>query len=368
MALGALAAAGALALSACGSDTNSGGGSKAGASSSSSSGSIACGSGKGQLLGSGSTAQQNAMDQWIKDYQAACSGTTINYGGGGSSTGRTNFLDGKTTFAGSDAPLKAAEITQSKKVCSSGSAIDLPMVGGPIAIAYNLPGVDNLVLDAKTLAGIFSGSITKWNAPEIAKLNPGAKLPSSTIQAFHRSDGSGTTYNFSGYLNDAAGTGAWKFGQTSDWPTKTGQSAKGSDGLAAQVKQVQGSISYFELSYAKNSQLQTAKINTGASAPVAVSTDAAAKAISTAKVVGQGSDLALHLDYATKADGAYPISLVTYEIVCDKGNKAATLPALKSFLKYTASSAGQQSIAQLGYLSLPSAISDKVTAQIDKLG
>ena len=371
LAIGAVAVAGSLTLAACGSDDNGSSGtptntaSASGASSSAAAGGIAC-AGKGQLLGAGSTAQKNAIDVWSRNFTQSCPDVTVNYSGGGSGAGRTSFLAGKVTFAGSDAALKPEEITQSKSVCAGGQAIDLPLVSGPIGIAYHLEGVDNLVLDAKTLAGIFSSKIKKWNDSAIKALNPDAKLPSTAIQAFHRSDSSGSTANFTKYLKAAAGS-AWSYEPGSDWAAPGGQSAKGSDGLAAQVKQTAGSISYFEVSYALAQSIPTASIDTGAATPVQATTANAAKAIATAEMVGKGSDLALQLDYATKEEGAYPISLVTYEIVCDKGNKADTLPALKAFLNYTVSSAGQQSVVSLGYVPLPADLAAKVKAEIAAL-
>ncbi|MEW2548998.1 phosphate ABC transporter substrate-binding protein PstS [Streptomyces sp. NPDC047002] len=370
-ALGALAVSGALVLTACGSDDNSSGSSASASASgpagaSQAAGSVDCGKGSGNLLASGSTAQQNAMDQWVKNFMQSCSGTQINYKGIGSGAGVQQFLQGQTAFAGSDSPLKPEQITQSKKVCSGGQAIDLPMVGGPISVIYNVPGVDNLTLDAPTLAKIFNSKITKWNDPAIAKLNPGAKLPATAIQPFHRSDDSGTTDNFTKYLI-AAAKSDWPFSGGQTWQAKGGQSAQGSANVASQVKQTAGAIGYAELSYANSNQLPTVQLNTGASAPVKVSADSASKAIADAKVVGTGGDLALQLNYTTKAEGAWPITLVTNEILCDKGNKAATLDATKSFLNYIASDDAQKQITSLGYAPLPDNIATQVRTAIGSL-
>ncbi|QMU73148.1 phosphate ABC transporter substrate-binding protein PstS [Streptacidiphilus sp. P02-A3a] len=372
LAIGAVAVVSSLTLAACGSNNNgTTSGSSASASSSAGSTSTAaspagadCGS--GQLLGAGSTAQQNAVTQWVKDFQSQCSGVTVNYQGTGSGAGLTSFEAGKVAFAGSDAAMKPADIAKTAAVCPGGQGIDLPMIGGPIAIAYNVPGVSNLVLDAPTLAKIFTGQITNWNDTAIKTLNPTASLPNLPIQTFHRSDSSGTTNNLTAYLH-AADPADFSYAATKVWPAKGGQGATGSAGLAAQVKAVKGAISYFELSYATAGNFSTVQIATGAPAPVAVSAANAAQLIATAPVVGTGSDLALKLNYATKAPNAYPITLVTYEIVCDKGNKAATLPALKAFLNYTISSAGQQSVASLGYVPLPAALAAKVQAEIATL-
>lgn len=282
----------------------------------------------------------------------------LNYKPDGSGAGVTAFNQGQVAFAGSDSALKPEEVAASKKVCKGGQGIDLPMVGGPIAVAFNVQGVDNLTLDAKTLAQIFDSKITKWNDPAIKKLNPDAKLPSTKIQAFHRSDESGTTDNFTKYLK-AAAPSDWKYEGGKAWQAKGGQSAQGSSGLAQQVKQTDGAITYVELSYAKDG-VNTVDIDTGAGDPVKATTENATKAIADAKVVGTGKDLALELNYATKAAGAYPITLVTYEIVCDKGNKAESLAATKSFLGYTASDEGQAALADLGYAPIPTEINKKV--------
>ncbi|WP_030906884.1 phosphate ABC transporter substrate-binding protein PstS [Streptomyces sp. NRRL F-5126] len=369
-ALGALAVSGALVLTACGSDDNSGGsGSSASPGTSTNSaaaGSADCGKGSGNLLASGSTAQQNAMDQWVKAFTQSCSGIQINYKGIGSGAGVQQFLQGQTAFAGSDSALKPEQIAQSKKMCTGGQAIDLPMVGGPISVVYNVPGVDNLTLDAKTMAQIFDSKITKWNDPAIAKLNPGAKLPATAIQPFHRSDDSGTTDNFTKYLIAAAGSD-WPYSGGQTWQAKGGQSAQGSANVTAQVKQTTGAIGYTELSYANASKLSTVDLDTGAAQPVKISSDAASKAIADAKVVGTNGDLALKINYTTKADGAWPITLVTNEIVCDKGNKSATLDATKSFLTYIASADAQKQITSLGYAPLPENIASQVRTAIKSL-
>ncbi|MEU1052976.1 phosphate ABC transporter substrate-binding protein PstS [Streptomyces sp. NPDC005876] len=365
LALGALAVSGALALTACGSDDT--GGDKTGgeASATTQAGDIKCDDASGQLQASGSSAQKNAIDAWVKQFAAACKGVQINYNPTGSGAGITAFTQGQTAFAGSDSALKPEEITASKKVCSGGQGIDLPMVGGPIAVGFNVPGVDSLVLDAPTLAKIFDSKITKWNDAAIKKLNPDAELPDLKIQAFHRSDESGTTDNFTKYLK-AAAPSDWKYEPGKSWEAKGGQSAQGSAGLAQQVTQTSGAISYFELSYAKDG-IKTVDIKTEAAEPVKATVENATAAIGAAKVVGTGKDLALELDYTPTADGAYPITLVTYEIVCDKGNKAETLPATKSFLNYIASESGQGLLAEAGYAPMPDEIITKVRETISGL-
>jgi phosphate transport system substrate-binding protein len=359
--LGALAVSGALALTACGSDDN--GTATGNSSTSANANSASCGTAKKgqQLLADGSSAQKNAIDAWVKAFSQAC-GVQINYKGGGSGAGVTSFNQGQLAFAGSDSALKPEEVTASKQVCSGGQGIDLPMVGGPIALGYNVPGVDNLVLDAPTLAKIFDSKITKWNDPAIKALNKSATLPDLKIQAFHRSDESGTTDNFTKYLI-AAAPSDWKYSGGKAWQAKGGQSAPQSSGVAQQVKQTSGAIGYMELSFAKDG-IKAASIDTGASAPVDATVDNATKAIADAKVVGTGKDLSLSLNRATKAEGAYPITLVTYEIVCDKGNKSDTLAATKSFLTYIASEDGQKVLSSIDYAPIPADIIAKVRTTI----
>ncbi|MFD3513644.1 phosphate ABC transporter substrate-binding protein PstS [Streptomyces sp. NPDC058657] len=356
-ALGALAVSGALLLTACGSDNNTGG--TGGTGNSAAAKNVKCDGAKGKLLASGSSAQKNAMDLWVKNYMAACQGVEINYKGSSSGDGINAFTQGTVGFAGSDSALKPDEVTASKAACKTGQGINLPMVGGPVAIGYNLPNVENLVLDAPTLAKIFDSKIKKWNDPAITKLNPGVKLPDSAIQSIHRSDDSGTTQNLGKYLGKAAASD-WKYEAEKKWPAAGGQGAPSSSGVAAQVKQVEGAIGYFELSYATSQSIPTVKIDTGAAAPVAATSENASKAIAAAKIKGTGKDLALSLDYATKAEGAYPLVLVTYEIVCDTGNKADSLGTVKSFLTYTASDEGQKVLTEAGYAPIPTEIITKV--------
>jgi phosphate transport system substrate-binding protein len=360
---GSLLVCAALLLTACGTDTGGGAGP---ATNPGATAAITCSA--GSLTAAGSTAQQNAIAQWTKAYINKCSGANINYSGGGSGQGVQQFTDGKIDFAGSDFPLTEGKEQQAADTrCKSGPAINVPMVGGPIAVGYNVPGLaKNLNLSAGTLAKIFSGKITNWSDPAIAKDNPGAQLPSLGIQSFHRSDGSGTTYNFTNYLsNDAKAD--WAFGTDKNWTAPGGQGAKGSQSVAQGVKSTPGGIGYFELSFATQSQIPYAAVGNAAGAFVRLTLDNAVKFLSQAKVTGAGDDLKLQVDYATTDATAYPNLLVTYEIVCSKGNAADKLPLLKNFLGYAASSAGQQELPGQGYISLPGSLRQRVQQVIGSL-
>ncbi|MEU5579128.1 phosphate ABC transporter substrate-binding protein PstS [Streptomyces huasconensis] len=320
----------------------------------------------GKVPGTGSSAQYNAMKYWIKQYQRACPGVRIAYNPIGSGAGGAQFLRGATAFGGSDSALKPEEVALSEDVCRGGRAIDLPMVGGPIAIGYDLPGVDGLVLDAPTLAKIFDRRITSWDAPEIQRLNPGAELPSMPVRPIHRSDDSGTTQNFQAYLAGAAPE-VWRYPVSKAWHGRGGASASGSSGVASEVTSGFGAIGYFELSFARARHIKTVSIDTGASAPVEPTPRTASAAIAAARVVGRGKDMTLKFRYGAPTPGAYPIVQVTYEIVCDKGNQKATLPALKSFLTYTASKAGQKPLSRLNYAPLPESVAGQVREVIRTL-
>ncbi|MFF5212484.1 phosphate ABC transporter substrate-binding protein PstS [Streptosporangium sp. NPDC000396] len=363
--LAAVTLVGALSLAACGTDNNASTGSTSGASTAASAGSDA-GSG-GTINAAGSSAQANAIDEWKKNFQQANPGVSLNYQPSGSGAGVQAFIQGTIAFAGSDSALKddKGEPAQADARCKTGKAINLPMVTGPVAVVYNLPGVEGLQLSPKTIGGIFNSKITKWDDAAIKADNPNAKLPSTPIQAFHRSDESGTSDNFTKFL---AKTAEWPYEPAKAWPAEAkGQGAKGSDGIAQSIKSTPGAISYVELSYAENSSLTKAKVANGSGEFVELTPESAAKTVEAAEVVGQGNDLKLSIDYATKAAGAYPIVLVTYEITCEKGLAPEEAKLVKSFLTYTSSDEGQKALTGLGYAPLPTTLLAKVRTAVEAI-
>jgi len=253
------------------------------------------------------------------------------------------------------------EADKAKERCQNNPAWNLPMVVGPIAFAYNIDGVDKLVLNAEVLSGIFNGTIKTWNDPKIAKLNSGAKLPSANITVFFRSDESGTTENTTKFLSKA-GNGAWKDEPAKAW-TGTGEGKNKSSGVAEATAGTKNSITYIEWSYAKDNNLPTAQLDSG-NGPVELSGDAVAKAVSEAKVKGSGNDLSLDLKYSGTKAGAYPALLVTYEIVCSKGLAADKTAIVKDFLTYFSSADAQGKLPDLGYAPLPSGLQSKVKAAV----
>jgi phosphate transport system substrate-binding protein len=362
-------AAGALLLTACGSDNNSSGGGNSGGSNGSSAASgpgVQCG-GKKALKASGSSAQANAVTRFVTAYEAKCDGFTLNYTSNGSGAGVTEFTGKQTDFGGSDSPLDAAkgEVDKAKTRCDGNPAWNLPTVFGPVAVTYNLSGVDGLALDGPTLAKIFSGGITTWNDPAIMALNSGKTLPSDKITVVFRSDDSGTTDNFQKYLT-ASSKGAWTKGAGKQFAGGVGEGAKGNEGTSAAIKGTKGAITYNEWSFAKQQGLSMAKIvNSAGGDAVELNADSAAKAVDGAKVKGTGNDLVLDLNsiYATTTQGAYPIMLATYEIVCSKYTDADTGKAVKAFLSVAVSD-GQKGLGDNGYTPLPQSFIEKLTTAI----
>ncbi len=361
-------AAAALLLAGCGSDNNSpsSGGSASGAAAGESA--VQCG-GKPTLKASGSTAQANAMTRFVAAFESACSGQTLNYTSNGSGAGVSEFIGKQTDFGGSDSPLNAATGEPDKAAARCGSpAWNLPVVFGPIAITYNLAGVDGLTLDGPTAAKIFNGGITEWNDPAIAALNSGKTLPATKITVVFRNDQSGTTDNFQKYL-DAASDGAWGKGAGKGFNGGVGEGAKGNEGTSAAIKSTPGAITYNEWSFAKAQNLAMASVVTSAGPdPVQISTDSVGKTIGGAKVEGSGNDLVLDTSsfYKPTAAGAYPIVLATYEIVCSKYTDADTGTAVRAFLQSTITG-GQTGLADNGYIPIPDSFKTKLTTAINAI-
>jgi phosphate transport system substrate-binding protein len=368
--LAAVLAVGTLSFAACGSDP-AGTAAPASNSSGGSSSSSGLGCPEGSLNAEGSSAQANAITEVISQYNSECQDkATIEYNPTGSGAGIKSFYNGLVDFAGSDSALKtvaADGVVESDKAaerCEGNPAWNLPMVVGPVAFAYNVDGVDKLVLNAEVLAQIFNGTIKTWDDPKIAKLNSGAKLPDAPITVFFRSDESGTTENTTKFLQ-AAGNGAWKDAPAKAW-TGTGEGKNKSSGVAEGVTSTKNSISYMEWSYARDNKLKIAELDSG-KGPVELTGESVGKAVDEATVAGSGNDLSLKLKYAGNAAGAYPALLVTYEVVCSKGLAADKTAIVKDFLGYFASEQTQQGLEDLGYAPLPAELLTKVKTAVSAI-
>ncbi|XVV09230.1 phosphate ABC transporter substrate-binding protein PstS [Actinoplanes sp. CA-131856] len=321
---------------------------------------IACA--EGSITAQGSSAQATAVSAWIKNYQVSCPKASLVYASTGSGAGLRAFYGGTGDFAGSDSPIAAADVARATARCASGPAIHLPMVVGPIALAFNVAGVDELRLAPGTIAALFTGRIKRWDDARVKKDNPGLILPSTPVRTIHRADSSGTTDNFTKFLA-ATAKADWALPSGSSWPAPGGTAQQGSNRLVSAIESTDGAIGYVESSYARFHNLPTARVGNAAGEFVPLTDEAAARTVAAAEVTGSGHDLKLQLNYATKDAAAYPLVLVTYEVVCRSGSPAL----VKSFLGYAASAAGQEAATRLGYAPLPSTLRERVTAAIGSL-
>lgn len=359
---GALALAGVLALSltACGSDDPTGTGE------STSGGDASASTLSGELDGSGASSQESAMDAWRAGFQTANPDVTVSYDPVGSGGGRTAFLDGSVKFAGSDSAMNADEITQSADRCFGSSAVDLPVYVSPIAVVFNLSGVDSLNMSAATIANVFNGTITTWNDPAIAAENPDATLPSTAITTVHRSDGSGTTKNFTDYLNKASG-GAWTYDAADDWPIDGGESGAQTSGLIQAVQGGEGTIGYADASKAGTLGVVSIKVGDAWVAPSEEGAAAVLDASPRDDTRGDG-DIVIKIDREATADGAYPLILVSYLVACQQYDAQSDVDLVKAFLSYVASEEGQsEAESAAGSAPISDTLRTDVQASIDSI-
>ncbi|GAB95861.1 phosphate transport system substrate-binding protein [Kineosphaera limosa] len=305
-------------------------------------GAAAAAGASGTISGVGASSQAAAVAAWKAKFEGANPDATVNYDPQGSGAGRQQFLAGGVQFAGTDAYLDKDELGQVPAAC--GELIEFPAYISPIAIAYNLDGVDNLQLDPVTLAKIFDGKITTWNDPAIAADNPGVTLPATNITPVHRSDKSGTTENFTDYLNKAAPQ-EWTHEASGDWPVTGGEAGNGTTGVVQAITSGAGAIGYADAS--QIGSLHHAKIKVG-DEYVAYTAEAAAKVVDASKRPEGHPEFSYAIDIQrdTKEAGAYPIVLVAYTEACTKYSDQSTADLVKAWLTYIVSEDGQQAAAE----------------------
>jgi phosphate transport system substrate-binding protein len=356
--VGVAAVATALGLAACSSSSSTSAASSSSTTSSSASASTSTVS--GTIKAAGSTFQTNFQQTAISAFKSVDPNITVDYDPVGSSTGRSDLYANTVLLAGSDSPIPAKEAS---KVPAGKTVLYFPVQIGPIAMAYNLPGVTGLKLDATVLAGIFQGTIKTWDDPSIKALNPGLSLPSTTITLAVRSDGSGTTANFSQYLVDAAGS-AWKLGTASTitWPS-TARAGDGGSAVAQIVKSTTGAIGYVDFSTATAAGLHATEVKNSAGDYVAPSSASAAAA---ATQVTPKADLTFA---AADEPGAasYPITYQSWDLVYSVQPSATDVALLKAYLGYLLSSAGQALLTPLNLAPLPASIDSAAVAQLSKI-
>src|SRR5690625_602061 len=298
----------------------------------------------GTLTCAGASSQESAMDAWRAGFQAMHPDTTITYDPVGSSGGRTQFLEGGLAFAGTDSPLSGEELERATDRCSGAGVLQAPLYISPIAVIYNLDGVSELNLSPQNLAAIFNAEITRWNDPALVADNPDVELPDMRITPVNRSDGSGTTENFTDYLA-ATAPDAWPHEASDTWPISGSQSAQGTSGVVQTVQGGQGTIGYADAS--KAGDLGIASIQVG-NEFITYSAEAAAAVVDASpRQTGRAEhDIVIDLDRTTTAPGTYPLVLISYSIACLKYEDAQEGKLTQEFLRYLASEEGQAQAAQ----------------------
>jgi phosphate transport system substrate-binding protein len=317
----------------------------------------------GNLVASGATFPKSFYDQAISDLKAIAPGLTVEYAGGGSGQGQTDLQDMTKDFVGSDGVVKAADLPKYK----GGEFVYVPTVIAPITLSYNLPSVDKLQLSPATVSGIFQLTITKWNDPAIVADNPGVTLPDSDIVAVVRSDPSGTTENFTKFLNAAVGPdagGDWKLGGAKDvtFPSGT-QNGNGNSGVAQLITSTEGSIGYVDLSDAKANNLKFASVKNKAGKYIEPTLDGTTAAAKGAKI---NDNLTYFLGWAD-GDAAYPIAAQTWILAYTKQADPAKAAAIRGFLTYLVTDA-QKTAPTIDYAPLPADLQAKALANIAKIG
>lgn len=354
--LGGLALASALLVAACG----GGSGATNAPADSMAPGSQATGL-EASLTGAGASFPEPIYLEWIGKFQEVEPGVTINYQGIGSSGGREQFIAQQVDFAGSDAPMKDEEIAAALEARKCKAVLHIPTVFGGVAVAYNAPGLEGLILDGPTLANIALGKITNFNDPAIAALNPGVALPDQAITWVHRSDGSGTTNIFTTYLNDvsadwAAGPGK---GSEVEWPTGIGGDQN--DGVAAAIAQQPGGIGYVSYEFAVESGLSVASMVNADGNAIAPSSEAVSEAANTVEVPED-----FRFSILGVGGNGYPIAGATWILAPTCGMDAAKADALKGFLTW-ALNEGDSLATELNYAPLPDELQTRVLEQINRI-
>ena len=314
------------------------------------------------LHGGGATFPTPLYNKWFEDFNAAHSNIQIDYQSIGSGGGIKGITDQTFDFGASDAAMKDEEIAA---LPAGTSVLHVPTALGAVVVIYNLPSAPKLQLDAATVAGIFLGTITLWDDPAIAALNPGVTLPMTSIVVVHRSDGSGTTNAFTTYLDTVSPDWHTKVGKGKEvnWPTGIG--AAGNDGVAGGVKQTEGAVGYVELNYATTAQLTSALLQNADGKFVAGST-AGVTAAAKAAVSTFPADFRQAPIINGAGPDTYPIASYTYLLVYKDQKDAAKGQALVAFM-YWALTDGQAQEEGLGYAPLPAEVQQKALDELHQL-
>ncbi|MEO1058276.1 MAG: phosphate ABC transporter substrate-binding protein PstS [Actinomycetota bacterium] len=324
------------------------------------------------IQASGSSAMGAAMAAWVSEYNRIAD-ASFEYAAIGSGGGRDQFLEGITVFAGSDVPLNDEEYAASVDRCAGDQgAVNLPHFVSAIAVFYNLPEIEGeqLNLPNDVLAKIFQGDITNWSDEEIAAANPDLDLPDRSLEAIVRNDDSGTTENFTEYL-DAAAPGVWTGGVFGEWseegPSGVG-SAQFTEGVVAAVAAGEGSIGYADLGQIGNLPAAAIGVADGFAPPTA---DGASAVFAASERLNGNNELdfAYELNRTPDSADVYPLSFVAYHIVCVEYDDADTAAQVRDFMTFVGSEDGQQIAEELaGSTPLSNDLRNQLAATIDAIG
>jgi phosphate transport system substrate-binding protein len=323
----------------------------------------------GTLVGAGASSQQSAQEAWVAGFQSANPDVDVEYDPVGSGGGRDTFVAGGSQFAGTDRAFNDEEIAADAfGSCVPGTGIiEIPAYISPIAVIFNLEGVDTLNMDAATIAGIFAGEITNWNDAAIADQNEGVELPDLTITAVHRADDSGTTANFTDYLA-ANAPEVWTVGPIETWPTEYGgEAAPQTSGVVDAVTNGTGTIGYADASRAGD--LGTVAVKVG-DEYVPYSPEAAAAIVDASPFVeGRGEfDFAVELERDSTESGVYPVVLISYLVACVEYAEGAPVDLVKAYLSYIVSEEGQAAAADAaGSAPISDTLREDAMAAIDAI-
>lgn len=356
--IGAIGAVAALALAGCAANEGGTGGSSEAPATSDLS---------GMIEATGASSQEAAQQSWVAAFQTANPDVTVNYTATGSGTGRENFIAGSSNFIGSDRAFNADELAAGGfGSCASDEIVEIPVYISPVAVAFNLEGIDELNLDGETIAKIFAGTITNWNDEAIASQNEGVELPDQAIVPVHRADPSGTQETFTKYLS-AVAPDVWTYEASDEWPLQTGEAGDGTSGVVNAITNGVGYIGFADASQASDLGQVAVQVE---GEYVAYSADAAAALVAASPLEEGRSDhdLAFDVDPAAAPAGAYPIALVSYLIGCVEYDDAETAALVKAYFEYVASEDGQKVASEAaGSAPISSELRDQVSAAIDAI-
>ncbi len=320
----------------------------------------------GTISATGASSQASAQEAWMAGFQTIHgNGVTVNYEPTGSGTGRTNFQTGASDFIGSDRAFNDTEVAAGGfATCSTDAIVEVPLYISPVAVAFNLDGIQTLNLDAATIAGIFAGDIATWNDAAIAADNPGVTLPSLAITPVHRSDPSGTQETFTKYLK-AAAPEVWTHDPADTWPLTGGEAAQGTSGVKQAITAGVGTIGFLDASRADGLGQVLIEVQ---GKFIAFSAEAASALVENSPLrQGRGpGDLVFDVDPAAAPAGAYPIALVSYLIGCERYADAGTAALVKAYFQYMASAEGQAAAsANAGNAPISESLRQKAFAAIE---